>query len=212
MKAGTAGAAVGAASAAILFLFAAEAAPTVAPTFELEPAGSSLRFTAIQQAAKFESRFEKFTALVRFDPAEPGTGQISARIDLASVDTGNPERDQVLGTADWFNLGKWPEARFTAEQIVRSGEGYAASGTLTLRGVTRPVVLKFRWTPAAGPAPARLVGSAALERLAFGIGQGEWQDTAYVGNPVTVEVDIQLRQIQATVKSVSIMEEAKNAR
>ncbi len=202
MKARAAAAFVGAALAANVFLAVAKAAPA----FELEPAGSSLRFTAIQQAAKFESRFEKFTALVRFDPAEPEKGQISARIDLASVDTGNPERDQVLGTADWFNLGKWPEARFNAEQIVRSAEGYAASGTLTLRGVTRPVVLRFRWTPAAGSGFARLVGSAALERLAFGIGQGEWQDTAYVGNPVTVEVDIRLRQVQDTVNSVPINE------
>jgi len=154
----------------------------------------------------FESRFERFTALVRFDPAEPEQGQISARIDLASVDTGNPERDEVLGTADWFNLGKWPEAQFNADQIVRAAEGYAASGTLTLRGVTRPVVLKFRWTPAAGSAAARLVGSAALERLAFGVGQGEWQDTAYVGNPVTVEVDIRLRKVKDTVNSVPISE------
>ena len=122
------------------------------------------------------------------------------------------ERDQVLGTADWFSLGKWPEARFNAEQIVRSGEGYAASGTLTLRGVTRPVVLKFRWTPAAGSESARLVGSAALERLAFGVGQGEWQDMAYVGNPVTVQVDIRLRQIQDTVNTVIIKKETADDR
>ncbi len=203
---------VGAALAATLWLVAAEAAPTGPPAYELEPAGSSVRFTAIQQAATFESRFEKFTALVHFDPAAPEKGQISARIDLASVDTGNPERDEVLGTADWFNLGKWPEARFNAEQVVRSGEGYAASGTLTLRGVTRPVVLKFRWTPAAGSGAARLVGSAALERLAFGIGQGDWQDTAYVGNPVTVEVDIRLRPIQDTVNTVAIKEKTVDVR
>ncbi len=208
MKARSAAAFAGAALAANFYLVAAKATPT----FELEPAGSSLRFTAIQQAAKFESHFEKFTALVRFDPAEPEKGRISARIDLASVDTGNPERDQVLGTADWFSLGKWPEARFNAEQIVRSGEGYAASGTLTLRGVTRPVVLKFRWTPAAGSESARLVGSAALERLAFGVGQGEWQDMAYVGNPVTVQVDIRLRQIQDTVNTVIIKKETADDR
>ncbi len=212
MKARTAVAFVGAALAANVFLVAAVAAPAAAPTFELDPAGSSLRFTAIQQAAKFESRFEKFTAQVRFDPAEPEKGRIYSRIDLASVDTGNPERDEVLGTADWFSLGKWPEARFNAEQIVRSGEGYAASGTLTLRGVTRPVVLKFRWTPAAGSESARLVGSAALERLAFGVGQGEWQDTAYVGNPVTVEVDIRLRPIQDTVNTVTIKEDTVDDR
>ncbi len=187
------------------------AAPLGATDYQLEPTGSSLTFTAVQQAAKFESRFERFTALVRFDPAQPETGSITARIDLGSVDTGNPERDDVLKGADWFNLSQWPEAVFTAERIVRAGDGYAASGTLALRGVTRPVRLQFRWTPAAADQPARLVGSAALERLAFGVGQGEWRDTAYVGNGVDVQVDIRLRPSQPTVKSVPINTKAPYA-
>ena len=199
-------------------LVAAKAAPTVAKTapgaadFDLEPTGSTLKFTAIQQAAKFESRFETFTALVHFDPAEPETGRITARIGLGSVDTGNPERDEILKGADWFNLRKWPEAVFTAERIVRAGDGYAANGTLALRDVTRPVTLKFRWTPGAAGQPARLVGSAALERLAFGVGQGDWRDTTYVGNAVDVQVDIRLRPRHATVKSVPIKEKTPNAK
>ena len=198
-------------------LVAAKAAPAPEKTapgaaaFELEPTGSSLTFTAVQQAAKFESRFGRFTALIRFDPAQPETGSITARIDLGSVDTGNPERDEVLRGADWFNLSQWPEAVFTAERIVRAGDGYAASGALALRDVTRPVTLQFRWTPGAAGQPARLVGSAALERLAFGVGQGDWRDTTYVGNTVDVRVDIRLRPVHVTVKSVPIITGAPNA-
>ena len=193
-------------------LVAAEAAPTAADTYELEPSGSSLKFTATQQGAKFESSFESFTAVVHFDPAQPETGRIEARIDLSSVDTGNPERDEVLQSADWFNLSRWPEASFSAARIVRAGDGYAASGALSLRGVTRPVTLQFRWTPQAGDQPARLVGSATLERLAFGIGQGDWQDTAYVGNGVAVQVDIRLRPTQVSDKSVTITGKPQDAR
>ena len=185
---------VGAALAATIWLpVAAKAAP--ANEFELEPEGSSLTFTAVQQGAKFESRFDRFTARVRFDPARPESGSIASRIDLGSVDTGNPERDEVLKGADWFNLARWPEAAFTAGRIIRDGDGYRASGTLTLRDITAPVSLSFRWAPAAGGQAARLVGSATLERLAFGVGQGDWQDTAYVGNRVDVQVDIRLRPI-----------------
>ena len=171
--------------------------------FVLEPAGSSLSFTAVQQGAKFESRFERFTADISFDPAHPEAGRISSAIDLASVDTGNPERDEVLKGADWFNLARWPRAQFSAGQIRREGEGYTASGKLTLRDVTAPVAFRFQWTPAGRGQPARLVGNAALERLAFGVGQGEWRDTTYVGNPVQVQVDIRLRPASASVKSVS---------
>lgn len=195
--------AVGAALVATLIAAAAQAATPVATSFELEPSGSSLSFTATQQGAKFESHFDRFTTSVSFDPAQPETGRIEARVDLGSVDTGNPERDEVLKTADWFNLGKWPVAVFLAERIVRTSEGYAASGTLTLRGVSRPVTLQFRWTPPAGTKPARLVGSAALERLAFGVGQGDWQDTAYVANAVAVQVAINLWPSPVSDKSVS---------
>lgn len=202
---------VGAALAATLsFLVAAKAAPT--NEFELEPSGSSLTFTAVQQGATFESRFDRFTARVRFDPASPESGSISSRIDLGSVDTGNPERDEVLKGADWFSLGRWPEAVFTAGRIVRDGDGYRASGTLTLRDVTAPVSLSFRWTPASAGQPARLRGSATLERLAFGVGQGDWRDTAYVGNRVDVQVDIRLRLTQVSDKSVSIKGNSPDAR
>jgi len=187
-------------------------AAEAAPAFELDPPGSSLKFTAIQQAAKFESQFHSFTALVNFDPAHPEAGRISARVDLGSVDTGNAERDATLKGTDWFNLSVWPVAVFSAEHIVRAGDGYAASGTLALRGVTRPVTLQFHWTPEAAGQPARLVGSAALERLAFGVGQGDWRDTTYVGNAVDVQVNIRLRPIQSTVKSVTIKEQSQNGK
>lgn len=179
----------------------AETAP--GERFELEPAGSSLSFTAVQQGAKFESHFERFTAQVSFDPATPEAGSITSRIDLGSVDTGNPERDEVLKGAEWFNQGKWPEAVFTAGRIVRDGDRFRASGTLRLRDITAPVIFSFRWTPPAAALPARLEGSATLERLAFGVGQGEWRDTAYVGNRVDVRVDIQLRPAPISDKSVS---------
>ena len=192
-------------------LFAALAAEG-APAYELEPGGSSLKFLAVQQGAKFESHFQTFTARVQFDPARPETGRILARIKLASVDTGNPERDEILKTADWFGVGQWPEATFVANRIVRVTDGYSASGTLALRGVSRPVTLRFHWTPAANGKPARLNGGASVERLAFGVGQGDWQDTAYVGNAVAIQVDIRLRPIQPTVKSVTIKDAATNGR
>ena len=179
-------AAVGAASAAtLLILVAAEAAPTGATTrYELEPAGSSLTFTAIQQGAKFESRFDRFTAEVRFDPATPEAGSITSRIDLGSVDTGNPERDEVLKGADWFNLGT----------VARGGLHRRAHrpGRRRLPGQWHPdapgchgprqppLPLDTRRPP--GQA-ARLVGSATLERLAFGVGQGDWRDTDLRGQP-----------------------------
>lgn len=159
--------------------------------YTLDPAASRLEFVATQEGAKFESYFERFTTLLRFDPAQPETGYIHGEIELSSVNTGNGERDEFLKTADWFDVARWPRAVFHADQIRAAGKGYSATGTLTLRDRQQPVTLTFKWTPKEGQ-PARLVGSAVLERLAFGVGQGEWQDTAYIGNGVAVRVHLTL--------------------
>lgn len=160
--------------------------------FVLEPAGSQLRFTATQQGARFDSHFERFNAWLSFDPAQPDSGRIRATIDLGSVDTGNPERDEILLTTDWFGAARWPEALFEADRITPDGDAWLAAGRLSLRNVSRPVTLRFYWTPATGNQPARLVGTAGVRRLDFGVGGGEWRDTSYVGDPVEIQVDILL--------------------
>lgn len=115
--------------------------------------------------------------------------------------TGNAERDAVLKSAEWFNVDTFPEARFTADEIVPAGQGYAARGTLSLRGVSRPVVLTFDWFPATDGQPARLTGKATLERLAFGLGAHKWGDTSWVGNRVEVQVDVRLRPMASGSRS-----------
>ena len=126
------------AAPATVLLWLVLAASAHAGDYQLESTGSTLKFTAVQQGATFESRFKHFTAEIRFDPAQPANGRITARIDLGSVDTGNAERDETLKTADWFAVSRWPQAVFNAEQIVATGTGFEARGTLSLRDAKQP--------------------------------------------------------------------------
>jgi polyisoprenoid-binding protein YceI len=97
-------------------------------------------------------------------------------IDLASVATGDAQRDQSLPSADWFNVAEAPQAVFTATRFEKTAEGrYIAHGELQLRGVTRPVDLPFQLRIDGDTAHAR--GQTSLDRLAFGVGQGEWAQT-----------------------------------
>jgi polyisoprenoid-binding protein YceI len=153
-------------------------------------AGSTVRFAAVQQGARFEGGFTRFTARIDFDPDQPAAGNIAATIDLGSVDTQYAERDEYLREADWFHIARWPQAEFRATTIAAAATGFVARGELTLRGVTRPVELAFTFTTT--PAGARLAGSASLQRLDFGVGSGDWTDTTWVGNEVQVMVDLQL--------------------
>lgn len=151
---------------------------------------SSLRFSAVQQGARFEGSFARFAARIDFDPDQPAAGSISADIDLGSVDTQYAERDEYLRDPEWFHIARWPEAQFRATAIEPAAAGFVARGELTLRGVTQPVELPFTFTTT--PAGARLEGTASLLRLDFGVGTGDWTNTQWVGNEVQVMVNLQL--------------------
>jgi polyisoprenoid-binding protein YceI len=66
------------------------------------------------------------------------------------------------------------------------------TGKLTLRNVTRDVPITFTFD--AKGSQALLKGSAALKRLDFGVGQGEWKDTSSVGNEVSVQFALTLKK------------------
>src|SRR5262249_4782406 len=89
---------------------------------------------------------------------------------------------------DLFAVKQFPGAHYVAEHFAapsgKSGGKYTATGKLTLRNVTREVPIEFTFEKKDGN--AWLKGSAQLERLDFGVGQGDWKDTSTVPNKVKV--------------------------
>ena len=158
------------------------------------PGCSSVTFFATQQGARFEGRFERFAAQVATDAAgEPV--EIRATIELESVNTGDEERDLTVVDVDFFNTTLYPRSAFRTDMIDRRGDGYRAIADLSLRDQSRPVVFDFEWRPPTGEDErARLTGRADLKRLEFGVGQGDWTDTEWVGDEVEVRVDVCLER------------------
>ena len=175
----------------LLWLVVLLALPAAATPWRTDAGASSLAFFATQAGARFEGRFTRFTADVAFDPAEPSAGSFDVRIDVASADTRESQRDEMIRGPDFFAAAQFPEARYQASGFSRTADGFLADGQLTLRGVTRPVAVNFNFTPAA-EGGGRLAGKATVSRLAFGVGQGEWQSTEWVGDPVDIAFDLKL--------------------
>jgi polyisoprenoid-binding protein YceI len=162
----------------------------LARTEEWQPVaeGSTLSFTAVQQGATFDGQFKRFSTNFEMDPASPTTGRIEAIIEMDSVDTFYDERDEVLREADWFDVARWPEARFITEQIKPAENGgYVADALLTMRDTSKPVTMTFNLEPLDN-GQLRFTGDVTLKRLDFGVGQGQWTNTDWVGNEVTVHV------------------------
>ncbi len=180
-------------AAALCVLLAAGLIAEAGPAdYALVAGEGKLGFTAVQQGAEFEGEFERFDARIHFDANALAEAWIEATVETGSVNTRNAERDEYLRAAEWFDVSRWPAAVFRAEQI-RSVDGqYLASGELTLRDVTAPAALRFTLTPQP-EGGARLRGEATLNRLDFGVGQGDWRDTQWVGAEVKVHVDILLQ-------------------
>ena len=77
--------------------------------------GSTLAFASRYDGELFTGRFGDFQTRLSFDPARPEAGTLDVSIGLASADTGNDDRDSTLKTADFFNIGKFAQARYRAE-------------------------------------------------------------------------------------------------
>ena len=112
---------------------------------------------------------------------------------MASARTGDDQRDASLPAPDWFDTATHPKAVFTATRFEKVGEGrYVARGSLSLRGVSRPLSLPFRLTIDGDTATVR--GVTSLDRTAFGVGQGEWTKTDQIPAKVSVRVDLKARR------------------
>ena len=158
--------------------------------------GSQIGFTALQQGSPVEGRFDRFTADIAFDPKDLGKSRVDVRIDTTSIDTGHKDRDTTLRSAAFFDVQHWPMARFRSLQLShRKGDAYEAKGELTIRDVTKNVVLPFTLTIGAAPgATGQLLavakGELTISRLDYGLGQGDWASTKTVGAPVVIHLDI----------------------
>jgi polyisoprenoid-binding protein YceI len=158
----------------------------------------SLTFSGTQQGAAFTGRFKSFDATIAFDPAQLATSRFEVKINLASADTANAERDDALHGADFFDIAHMPTATYTATKF-RSlgGDRYAADGVLTLHGISKPVTLTFAWTSGTKPA---LTGDAVVNRLDFKVGGGDWADTSQIANAVKVHTSLVLNPLAPAAK------------
>lgn len=163
----------------------------VAPVFAadyVQAPGSTLTFAGSYQGEVFTGRFPGFTTRFSFDPAQLATSKLDVTIPLATASTGNSDYDGEMRGSAFFNSAKFPQARYTATKFrALGGNRYAADGTLSLRGVSKPVTLTFTWTPGAKPV---LAGKATVKRLDFGVGEGDWADTELIPNDIAVSTKV----------------------
>jgi len=156
--------------------------------WQIDYGASRLGFTAEQAGAKFQGEFKSFDADVHFDPNALGESSATVYVETGSVATSNDERDGILRGAGWFESEAFPRATFTAHEFTKTDTGFAARGELQMRASTVPITFQFTFKETGGN--VELNGTAELDRIALGLGLGDWSDTKWIGQSVTVAVTL----------------------
>ena len=160
----------------------------------LDPAHSSVGFTIRHLGvSKVRGRFDEFTVnVVVGDTLE--TTSVAAEVQLASVDTGNADRDTHVQAPDMVDVANRPTMAFRSLAIVENGDGYAVDGEVTIGEVTRPLRLAVELGGIEafhdGSRHAGFEAHGEVRRTDFGIAPGV--PTAMLGDVVKFELDIQL--------------------
>lgn len=195
-------------SLALAAVLGAASLPATAQSWTLDGSHSTVGFSVRHMmVTNVKGSFGKFAAKVDGSPADPATAKISATIEVASVDTRDAKRDEHLRSADFFDTGKFPEMTFTSTKVEKTSATTAkVTGDLTLRGVTKPVVLDVEYTsPLKNPWGKTVVGASAtgkINRKDFGVNWSKSLDGGglVVGDDVTIQLDLQFVKSEAPAK------------
>jgi polyisoprenoid-binding protein YceI len=167
----------------------AAAAPAAATLPHYTQTGGALDFTFDQAGAASKGSFRKFATTLDYDEKNPAAGKLNVTVQIASIDTQDKDRNDLLVGADLFDAPKYPTATYSGA-LARAGAGLEAVGKLTIRGVAKDVRLPLSIRPSANG--LELSGEVKIKRLDFGVGQGEWQATESVGDVVTITYKVAL--------------------
>ncbi len=125
--------------------------------------------------ANVEGLFSRMTGLIEFEPTHLERLSVEAEIEVKSLTTGHPERDEHLLSADYFDAERFPKIVFTNSRIQpKGGNRGIVTGDLTIRGIPRLVTLDFEYfgpvkSPFSGKSCIGFSATGKVDREAFGM-------------------------------------------
>ena len=158
-----------------IFAWITGAMAASAADFKVDAAHSSLDFKVKHLSISTVSgRFGSFDGALSLEPGKPETLSVRGTIDVASVDTRNEKRDEHLRAADFFDAENHPKMIFRSTAVEAGKDGaITLNGRLTIRGVSRDVVLKGELSEIVqdpwGNTKVGLSASGSINRKDFGM-------------------------------------------
>ena len=166
----------------------------------IDPSHSEVTFSVRHlMISTVRGNFTSVSGTATFDPQDIEGGSVDVEIDVASIDTGDENRDGHLRSGDFFDVENHPAITFNSTTVRNaSGNQYEIAGDLTILGTTKPVTLQAEFTDVVpDPFGGYRVGVSAetsIDRTEFGLTWNQALETGgfLVGDEVTITLEVQL--------------------
>ena len=171
-----------------------------ASTWTLDPDHTAAQFKVRHlMISNVKGVFEKISGTLNLDDKDVTKSKVDVVIDIASINTNIKKRDDHLRSADFFDAAKFPSMTFTSNKVEKNGtDKLKVTGNLTIKGVTRPVVLNVEGLTAEIKDPMGNVrrGASAttvVNRKDFGVSWNKTMDNggAVVGEEVAIQIEVE---------------------
>jgi polyisoprenoid-binding protein YceI len=179
----------------------AASVPALASTWEIDPMHTSAQFAVRHLViSTVRGKLGKVTGVVNLDDSDLTKSSVQTTIDATGIDTDETKRDEHLRSADFLDVATHPTVTFNSKKVEKvSDEKYKVTGDLTIRGVTKEVVLDVAGSPdplkdPSGNTKLGGVARTVINRKEFGVNWSQSLDGGglVVGDDVDVTVDVEL--------------------
>ncbi|MEP6690313.1 MAG: YceI family protein [Gemmatimonadaceae bacterium] len=168
--------------------------------YKVDVAHSSVEFVIRHFVSRVRGSFKDWNATITADPTNWSSGSVDVTLNTASITTNNDRRDADLRSPNFFDAEKNPTISFKSNKVERSGDELKISGDLTMKGVTKAVVLTGKYLGAtktqSGKARVGFEASVTVNRLDWGV---TWNRAVegggmMLGDEVKIEIVIEAVQ------------------
>lgn len=195
-------------AAAVLFstLALSASAPLDADRYALDASHTHIGFSVRHLGvSNVKGKFNKFEGEIILDESDITKSAVRVTIDAASIDTNNDRRDNDLRSENFFEVAKFPTAAFVSTRVEKKGAELQVTGDLTIRDVTREVVIPFTLSgplkSANGQKRLGAEGSLVINRFDYGL---KWNRMTEAVAVVAPEVRIELSVEAATPRPAAV--------
>ncbi|MCA9924062.1 MAG: YceI family protein [Anaerolineales bacterium] len=174
-------------------------------SWQIDSAHSEINFSVRHMMiSKVRGTFESFSGSVNFDESNPTNTTVDISIDAAGINTREDQRDGHLRSPDFLNADEFPTLTFKSTKVEQIDENNGKLyGNLTIRGVSKPVVLDVEYAGQAkspwGTTSAGFSAKTSINRNDWGLTWNQALETGgiLVGDKIAIEIELELVKQEA---------------